>query len=105
MQREARVQGSALAQQPLAQRALEGAIDGLLEHHQYRQRVFGDAPGRRHGLVQQGVVRQNELAERVGSLVTVIMGFIFAACVMAFRRGMVGELIALYRRMIGEKVQ
>jgi branched-chain amino acid transport system permease protein len=51
------------------------------------------------------VILQNELADKVGSLVTVIMGFIFAACVMAFRRGMVGELIALYRRMIGEKVQ
>ena len=50
------------------------------------------------------VTLQNELADKVGSLVTVIMGFIFAACVLAFRRGLVGEAIALYRRMIGEKV-
>ncbi|MCK6375883.1 branched-chain amino acid ABC transporter permease [Zoogloea sp.] len=51
------------------------------------------------------VTLQNELADKVGSLVTVIMGFIFAACVLAFRRGLVGEAIALFRRMIGEKVQ
>ncbi|WP_300434575.1 branched-chain amino acid ABC transporter permease [Zoogloea sp.] len=51
------------------------------------------------------VTLQNELADKVGSMVTVIMGFIFAACVMAFRRGLVGEIIALYKRMIGEKVQ
>ena len=49
------------------------------------------------------VTLQNELADKVGSLVTVIMGFIFAACVLAFRRGMVGEAIGLYKRMIGEK--
>ncbi|MFC5300422.1 branched-chain amino acid ABC transporter permease [Azospira restricta] len=49
------------------------------------------------------VALQNLLADKVGSLVTVIMGVIFVLCVLAFRRGVVGESIALYRRMIGEK--
>ena len=49
------------------------------------------------------VTLQNELADKVGSLVTVIMGAIFVICVLAFRRGIVGEGIALYRRMIGQK--
>lgn len=47
------------------------------------------------------VMLQNQLADKVGSLVTVIMGAIFVICVLAFRRGIVGESIALYRRMIG----
>lgn len=46
---------------------------------------------------------QNELADKVGSLVTVIMGAIFVVCVLAFRRGIVGESIALYQRMTGQK--
>ena len=46
------------------------------------------------------VTLQNELADKVGSLVTVIMGAIFVVCVLAFRRGIVGEAIALYRRMV-----
>ena len=50
------------------------------------------------------VVLENELADKVGSLVTVIMGAIFVICVLLFRRGIVGEAIALYKRMIGEKV-
>jgi branched-chain amino acid transport system permease protein len=49
------------------------------------------------------VTLQNELADKVGSLVTVIMGAIFVICVLAFRRGIVGESIALYQRMIGQK--
>jgi branched-chain amino acid transport system permease protein len=49
------------------------------------------------------VTLQNELADKVGSLVTVIMGAIFVICVLAFRRGIVGESLALYRRMIGQK--
>lgn len=49
------------------------------------------------------VILQNELADKVGSLVTVIMGVIFVICVLAFRRGIVGEGIALYRRIFGEK--
>jgi len=47
------------------------------------------------------VTLQNELADKVGSLVTVIMGGIFVLCVLAFRRGIVGEAAALYRRMVG----
>ncbi|MBK9021099.1 MAG: branched-chain amino acid ABC transporter permease [Sulfuritalea sp.] len=49
------------------------------------------------------VTLQNELADKVGSLVTVIMGAIFVICVLAFRRGIVGESLALYQRMIGQK--
>ena len=37
---------------------------------------------------------QNFLADRVGSWVTVIIGAIFVVCVVAFRRGFVGELLA-----------
>ena len=44
---------------------------------------------------------QNELADKVGSLVTVIMGTIFVICVLLFRRGIVGEISALYKRMVG----
>lgn len=47
------------------------------------------------------VTLQNELADKVGSLVTVIMGAIFVICVLAFRRGIVGELGALCRRILG----
>lgn len=60
--------------------------------------VFGPVLGA--GVI---VTLQNELADKVGSLVTVIMGAIFVACVLAFRRGIVGELGALYRRLTGEK--
>jgi len=49
------------------------------------------------------VTLQNELADKVGSLVTVIMGAIFVICVLAFRRGIVGESLALYNRMTGQK--
>lgn len=41
---------------------------------------------------------QNQLADKVGSWVQVIMGIIFVVCVLAFRRGIVGELMALFRR-------
>jgi branched-chain amino acid transport system permease protein len=37
---------------------------------------------------------QNFLADRVGSWVTVIIGATFVFCVLAFRKGMVGELLA-----------
>lgn len=50
------------------------------------------------------VVLHNELADKVGALIDVFMGGIFIFCVLAFRRGIVGEGIALYKRMIGEKV-
>ena len=41
---------------------------------------------------------QNELADKVGSWVQVIMGVIFVICVLAFRRGIVGEALALLRK-------
>jgi branched-chain amino acid transport system permease protein len=41
---------------------------------------------------------QNFLADRVGSWVTVIIGAIFVVCVVAFRRGFVGELLAFQQR-------
>ncbi len=52
-------------------------------------------------LVGAGVIvaLQNELADKVGSWISVIMGLIFIFCVLVFRRGIVGELIALRRRL------
>jgi branched-chain amino acid transport system permease protein len=44
---------------------------------------------------------QNFLADRVGSWVTVIIGVIFVVCVVAFRRGFVGELLAWQQRKRG----
>jgi branched-chain amino acid transport system permease protein len=41
---------------------------------------------------------QNLLADRVGEWVTVIIGAIFVVCVVAFRRGFVGELNAWLKR-------
>jgi branched-chain amino acid transport system permease protein len=38
------------------------------------------------------VTLQNELADKAGSWVTVITGAIFVICVLAFRRGIIGEL-------------
>ncbi|MCE9657117.1 MAG: branched-chain amino acid ABC transporter permease [Burkholderiales bacterium] len=41
---------------------------------------------------------QNLLADRVGEWVTVIIGVIFVVCVVAFRKGFVGELLAWQQR-------
>jgi branched-chain amino acid transport system permease protein len=41
---------------------------------------------------------QNFLADRVGAWVNVIIGAIFVVCVIGFRRGFVGELLAWLRR-------
>lgn len=41
---------------------------------------------------------QNLLADKVGSWVTVIIGVIFVLCVLAFRKGVVGELDAYLER-------
>ena len=41
---------------------------------------------------------QNLLADKVGSWVTVIIGVIFVLCVLAFRKGVVGELQAYLER-------
>ena len=44
---------------------------------------------------------QNVLADLVGSWVTVIIGVIFVVCVVAFRKGIVGELLAWQQRRKG----
>jgi branched-chain amino acid transport system permease protein len=44
------------------------------------------------------VTLQNELADKVGPWVAVIMGAIFVLCVLAFRRGIVGEFAARLAR-------
>ena len=41
---------------------------------------------------------QNFLADRAGSWVKVTIGSIFVICVVAFRRGFVGELLAWQQR-------
>ena len=46
---------------------------------------------------------QNFLADRVGSWVTVIIGAIFVVCVVAFRRGFVGELLAWQKKRGGPR--
>lgn len=48
---------------------------------------------------------QNYLADRVGSWVTVIIGGIFVVCVLAFRRGFVGELLAWQQRRAAAAAQ
>ena len=45
---------------------------------------------------------QDYLADRVGSWVTVIIGVIFVVCVLAFRKGFIGELIAWQQRKLGK---
>ena len=49
------------------------------------------------------VTLQNELADKVGSFVNVIMGAMFVVCVLSFRRGIVGELGGLYRSLVGRR--
>ena len=44
------------------------------------------------------IALQNLLADKVGSWVTVIIGVIFVMCVLAFRKGVVGELQAYRER-------
>ncbi|MES2946483.1 MAG: branched-chain amino acid ABC transporter permease [Pseudomonadota bacterium] len=44
------------------------------------------------------IALQNLLADKVGSWVTVIIGVIFVLCVLAFRKGVVGELQAFRNR-------
>ncbi len=41
---------------------------------------------------------QDGLSDRVGSWVTVIIGFIFVICVLLFRKGVVGEFVAFRAR-------
>lgn len=40
------------------------------------------------------IALQNMLADKVGAWVTVIIGAIFVVCVLAFRKGVIGELLA-----------
>jgi branched-chain amino acid transport system permease protein len=40
-----------------------------------------------------------EWFKSIGESVTIVTGFIFILCVLAFRRGIVGELLALARRV------
>ena len=44
------------------------------------------------------IALQNMLADKVGAWVTVIIGVIFVVCVLAFRKGVVGELLAWRER-------
>jgi branched-chain amino acid transport system permease protein len=51
------------------------------------------------------IALQNLLADKVGSWVSVIIGVIFVICVLAFRKGVVGEVHAwLERRRVAAKV-
>ncbi len=45
---------------------------------------------------------QNFLADQVGSWINVIIGVIFVVCVVAFRKGFVGELLAWLQRRKGK---
>ena len=47
---------------------------------------------------------EDKLSDKVGSFVTVIIGAIFIVCVLLFRRGIVGEISALYRRLGRSKI-
>lgn len=44
-----------------------------------------------------------ELPDAIAPFVTVIIGVIFVLCVLIFRRGVVGEVEALYRRVVGKR--
>jgi len=44
------------------------------------------------------ITLQEYLSDAVGAWVAVIIGAIFVACVMSFRRGVVGEIQALFAR-------
>jgi branched-chain amino acid transport system permease protein len=44
------------------------------------------------------IALQDTLADKVGSLVNVIIGVIFVLCVLAFRKGVIGELHAYLER-------
>lgn len=48
---------------------------------------------------------QNMLADKVGEWVTVIIGAIFVVCVLAFRKGVVGELLAWRERQAARAAQ
>jgi branched-chain amino acid transport system permease protein len=49
------------------------------------------------------VTLEDRLSDKVGPFVTVIIGATFIVCVLIFRRGMVGEVAALYHRVVGRR--
>ena len=49
------------------------------------------------------IALQNLLADKVGAWVTVIIGVIFVVCVLAFRKGIVGEVLAWTERRKARK--
>lgn len=51
------------------------------------------------------VTLQQYLSERVGEWVSVIIGIVFVVCVLAFRRGFVGEALAFLKRRGGPAVR
>jgi branched-chain amino acid transport system permease protein len=50
------------------------------------------------------ITLQDTLSDKVGSWVTVIIGAIFVICVMAFRKGIVGEWLAYLQRKQATKI-
>jgi branched-chain amino acid transport system permease protein len=46
---------------------------------------------------------QDFLSDSVGSWINVIIGVIFVVCVVAFRKGFVGELVNWQRRRIAKR--
>ncbi len=46
---------------------------------------------------------EDQLADKVGSLVTVILGGVFVLCVLLFRRGIVGEMTGFWQRLLGQR--
>jgi branched-chain amino acid transport system permease protein len=49
------------------------------------------------------VTLHNELADKVGTSVTIIVGLLFIGCVLAFRRGVVGEIASWLRTRSRQK--
>lgn len=49
------------------------------------------------------VTLEDQLSDKAGSFVTVIIGVIFIVCVLVFRRGIVGEIASLYQRIVGRR--
>lgn len=51
------------------------------------------------------VALEEQLPDAIAPFVRVIIGAMFVICVLIFRRGMVGEVAALYRRVVGNRKQ
>jgi branched-chain amino acid transport system permease protein len=63
------------------------------------QTLFGPSIG---AVVVVGL--ESILSDKVGSWVTTIMGALFVLCVLAFRRGIVGEIGARIRVLISKRL-